>query len=192
MESTQERLLGTAAYLFADRGFAAVSMRDIAAAAGITQAAIYHHFTNKEELYFASVRHLLEEKVRPLTQGVEGTGTAEEKLSRLIAGMMRLAVDDPFGRIYYRELLDGDRARLLALSEDVYVVVKPEFDVLLTAIAPQVDTHLAVVSLIGMILHHAEVIKLGPLLPWGRPEHGDPAVLAEHISNLFLRGLKGL
>ena len=58
MEPTQKKLLGIAAELFAERGFSAVSMREISRSAGITQAAIYHHFINKEALYVAAVEYL--------------------------------------------------------------------------------------------------------------------------------------
>lgn len=192
MESTQEKLLIVASGLFADKGFAAVSMRDIAAASGITQAAIYHHFANKEDLYFAAVRHLMEEKLRPLSEITQSSQTAEQQLTIYIDGLMRLAIENPqFGRVYYRELIDGDQTRLLALAEDVLVVIEPALEALIKRIAPNTDSHLATVSLLGMVLHHAEVIKLSPLLPWGKPEHGLPAILATHISTLFINGLKG-
>jgi AcrR family transcriptional regulator len=58
MKPTQAKTLGISAELFAERGFSAVSMRDIARSAGITQAAIYHHFANKEDLYIAALEHL--------------------------------------------------------------------------------------------------------------------------------------
>ena len=61
MEQTQERLLNAAAELFSKQGYAGVSMRDIARAVGITQAAIYHHFPNKDALYIATVTHLFEQ-----------------------------------------------------------------------------------------------------------------------------------
>lgn len=47
---TSERIRVTAAELFATRGFAATSVRDIAAAAGVTPGAIYNHFESKEAI----------------------------------------------------------------------------------------------------------------------------------------------
>lgn len=47
---TRSRVLGVAATLFAEEGFAGTSMRDIATALGITKAAIYYHFESKEQL----------------------------------------------------------------------------------------------------------------------------------------------
>lgn len=47
---TRERILHTALELFGDRGFAATSVRDIAARAGLTHAGLLHHFANKDDL----------------------------------------------------------------------------------------------------------------------------------------------
>jgi AcrR family transcriptional regulator len=44
------RLLSAAERLFADRGFLAVRLEDIGAAAGVSGPAIYRHFPNKESL----------------------------------------------------------------------------------------------------------------------------------------------
>lgn len=47
---TIDRVLETAARLFAEKGFDKTSMQEIAAFAGISKGAIYHHFQSKEEI----------------------------------------------------------------------------------------------------------------------------------------------
>jgi AcrR family transcriptional regulator len=47
---TRNRLLAAAAESFADRGFHGTTTRDIAAAAGMSPAAVYVHYRSKEEL----------------------------------------------------------------------------------------------------------------------------------------------
>ncbi|MET0248206.1 MAG: TetR/AcrR family transcriptional regulator [Sphingobium sp.] len=49
-EATRRRLLDAAEHLFADRGFKAVTMRDIAAAAGTELSLTTHHFGSKQAL----------------------------------------------------------------------------------------------------------------------------------------------
>jgi AcrR family transcriptional regulator len=49
-QGTAERILRESALLFGSRGFAAVSMREIAQAVGITAAALYNHYKSKEEI----------------------------------------------------------------------------------------------------------------------------------------------
>ncbi len=47
----KQHLLDVAEQLFTEQGFQAVSIRDIAQASGVTNAALYYHFPNKEALF---------------------------------------------------------------------------------------------------------------------------------------------
>ena len=47
---TVDRLLDTAAALFWKKGYAATTMREIAATVGIQQASLYHHMASQEHL----------------------------------------------------------------------------------------------------------------------------------------------
>jgi AcrR family transcriptional regulator len=53
MERTRAALIASARHVFATRGFEGASLDEIADAAGYTRGAIYRHFANKEELFFA-------------------------------------------------------------------------------------------------------------------------------------------
>ena len=44
--------------LFADRGYAAVSMRQLATALGVSTGTLYHYFPNKSALFEAMLRSL--------------------------------------------------------------------------------------------------------------------------------------
>ena len=48
---TRERILDAAEALFVEHGFAAVSMRQLAARSGVTKSLIHHHFGSKEALW---------------------------------------------------------------------------------------------------------------------------------------------
>ncbi|MCC5950839.1 MAG: TetR/AcrR family transcriptional regulator [Acidimicrobiia bacterium] len=54
-ERTRQRLLEIAIDRFGERGYRATSVSEIARAAGLTQAAVYAYFANKEELFDAAV-----------------------------------------------------------------------------------------------------------------------------------------
>lgn len=53
LERTRALLLDAAEEVFAEKGFAAATLDDIAHAAGYTKGAIYKHFSVKEELFLA-------------------------------------------------------------------------------------------------------------------------------------------
>jgi AcrR family transcriptional regulator len=50
---TRQRILAAARGVFAERGFSVATMDEIAAAAGASKGALYHHFATKEELFRA-------------------------------------------------------------------------------------------------------------------------------------------
>ncbi len=57
--------MDTAIGLFAQRGFDAVSIRDITGALGLNEASLYNHFENKAELLAAIFRRLDERLINP-------------------------------------------------------------------------------------------------------------------------------
>lgn len=67
-ERTAERILDAAEALFAERGFAGTTMRDVAEAVGIRTPSLYNHFESKDELYAA----VLERGIRPVIDLLAG------------------------------------------------------------------------------------------------------------------------
>lgn len=67
----RNELLEAAAGLFATRGYAATSIRDIAGAVGILSGSLYYHFASKEEI-------LLETHARGVDQVIQAVNTAIE------------------------------------------------------------------------------------------------------------------
>lgn len=57
---TKERIVEEAFALFSERGFHAVSVRDIAAAVGIKDASLYNHFASKQAMFDAIVGEAIE------------------------------------------------------------------------------------------------------------------------------------
>ena len=83
--SSREIILDAAERLFAQRGFAGVSMRDIVAETPLkNQASLYHHFKNKRALYEA----VLERGLEHITSLVPGDRT--DSLTELEANLDRL------------------------------------------------------------------------------------------------------
>ncbi|WP_051324867.1 TetR/AcrR family transcriptional regulator [Candidatus Solirubrobacter pratensis] len=57
---TRARILDAARTLFAERGYAGTSMRDLADALGMTKAALYYHFPGKADILLALIEPLLD------------------------------------------------------------------------------------------------------------------------------------
>src|SRR5688500_14107879 len=77
----EAQLLDLAERAFAERGFQAVSMDDIAAAAGVTKPLIYSYFGSKEGLYLAGIRRAYEDCVERVEEAVKGVDEPAEMLT---------------------------------------------------------------------------------------------------------------
>ena len=72
-EATRNALLEAATALFFERGFGRTALEDVAAAAQVTRGAVYHHFTNKQQLFEAvldSLESQAKQRVTAATAGV--------------------------------------------------------------------------------------------------------------------------
>jgi AcrR family transcriptional regulator len=108
-EARRRQLFDVALTLFAERGYAATTMDDIAEAAGVTKPLVYQHFASKRALYLelmdvfsheivAAIAHATEEAMGPRQQVELGFAAyfelmlADERAFRLLYG--RDAPDD--------------------------------------------------------------------------------------------------
>lgn len=104
--ATRERIVEEAFALFSERGFHAVSVRDIAAAVGIKDASLYNHFPTKQAIFDAIVHEALERTRRTfgerriLFDVADDTAPYENmdegRLRDLVLGSLRYFFEDPF------------------------------------------------------------------------------------------------
>ena len=134
---TRERLLRTAARLFADRGFKRVTVRDICRTARANVAAVNYHFGDKMGLY-REVLQLAADALRSTTEAAkEGAAgcQADEKLRRFVQVHLRrilgLERDDWIHRLINREIADPTPA----LDTLVDHGLRPRFEYLSTIVA---------------------------------------------------------
>ncbi len=66
-QASRERILEAALDLFADKGLAGVTLREIGARAGLHNSSLFHHFANKVEIARAVFERVLE-RVLPLLE----------------------------------------------------------------------------------------------------------------------------
>ncbi|MGB5875140.1 MAG: TetR/AcrR family transcriptional regulator [Bacteroidota bacterium] len=55
---TKQKILDAAIQLFSRKGFRSTSLSDLAQATGLTKGALYHHFRNKDALFYAVLENL--------------------------------------------------------------------------------------------------------------------------------------
>ncbi|HCS59465.1 MAG TPA: TetR family transcriptional regulator [Gordonia polyisoprenivorans] len=71
---TAQRVLDSATELFSSRGFADVSLDDVAGAAGVTRGAVYHHYRNKAGLFGAVAARLQVRVADAVVQAAQAAG----------------------------------------------------------------------------------------------------------------------
>jgi AcrR family transcriptional regulator len=114
---TRERIVGCALRLFAERGPVAVSMRELAEAAGVTVPGLYYHFSSKAELISAVYRERLDREPWTAPDPAPVQDLIVEEASREFA---RFVENFDFLRLMHREasLSDPDaRAADTAIAE---------------------------------------------------------------------------
>ncbi|MCP5367508.1 MAG: TetR/AcrR family transcriptional regulator [Hyphomicrobiales bacterium] len=188
-DASRVRILDAAAALFRERGFAAVSLRAIAAAAGMQAGSVYYHFESKEQIVvevlnlgIAAVHRAVAESVAALPTSaaaaeVIGTGIRSHfralfQFSAYTSANVRIYGQVPAAvraanlpvRRGYEALWDGILDRAAAAG----------------AVRPAVDRRAFRLMLIGSI---------NATLEWFDPDRGDVADLAGRYAAILLHGL---
>lgn len=110
------RIATAAARLFAKHGYAGTSMADVASAAKVSKATVFHHFRSKRRLYEALIGDAAAGFREQLVPLLDGGGPVEEALGRFAsAHYRRLARRRPTAQLVLREMAEGSPVDLGAL-----------------------------------------------------------------------------
>lgn len=181
----REHILQAASTLYAERGYAAVSMRDVAAAVGVTPANLYHHFRDKEQLIRDSLVHALGQPMSRVDALTQLHGPPEDRLRQFVAWFAYLlSTDEVFMRLVLRELLDGNMDRQNQIADAVLKEPLATLRGLVADYAPGRNASQMAMAIIAQIIG---LVQLRPLLP--RLTAGEldasPEALAACIFNLL-------
>jgi len=104
-------ILAAARQLLDQRGLEALTMGEIAAAAGVAKGTVYLYFQSKDDLIQALLTQVGENILQDLEASLAAPGTPAEKLIRMVSVLLEyLNRERLLFPIYARELLRGKRA----------------------------------------------------------------------------------
>ena len=106
--SLREALVEAAVEVVAETGAADVSLRAVARRAGVTHAAAYHHFTDRDALLAAAAAHGLEELTRAMRRGARREATQPEAFRAMGLAYVTFASKNP---ALYRLMFAAERGR---------------------------------------------------------------------------------
>lgn len=102
-EHTRGALIDAAARMFAERGYAATSIDDVAGAARVTRGALYHHFSSKQAIFNAVCGAIDAAVVDRVRAAGRAAGPAEERLRRVLDAYFEASRDPAYRAIVLGE-----------------------------------------------------------------------------------------
>jgi AcrR family transcriptional regulator len=152
----RERILLSAAQLFAESEFDLVLIDEIASHAGVGKGSVYRQFKSKEELYAAAVIEGFTELQREIRMALAGCTSVREQIATIVQHTVRFF----WSRRQFFALLRDPKAlppsqerQYRAQRNDLSRLISEVLDegVRSGAMRPLIDTRLSAESLLGMM-----------------------------------------
>jgi len=182
----REEIITAAIDMFYEHGYQKASLRDIARKVGVTQAAIYYHFRNKEEILYTIIERFSNDLFFTLKSCLSGNRDPLEKLKNAISEhVISIKTKRKGAKIIIEDkrFLSGELNKLVKEKEKVvYNLYRSQLEELQKNMRiRECDLTAATFGILGMInwLYH-----------WYRPEKEiSIEKMAEEIINTLFFGL---
>lgn len=191
-EARRRTIAGAATKLFARRGFAGVTTRELARAAGVSEALLYRHFPNKEALYTEIIARKIESEGEVFDRSVFEDADDRKVLRHVASSIIDLmgkdrtflrlmlfsALEDHrLATIFFESRLSGVGLTLMSYLENrmrrgVFRAIKPR---------------IAIKAFLGMIMHHMMTTELFSLPRAMRVSNRE---VVENFVDIFLEGMR--
>jgi AcrR family transcriptional regulator len=102
-DEVRSRVLAAAATVFAQRGFAAATIDDVASAAGFTKGAVYSNFASKDELFLALMDAAVKARVELVRRVTTDASTSPEALAEIGDRLARAAIEQADWQLLFLE-----------------------------------------------------------------------------------------
>lgn len=187
-EQRRRQLLDTALPLFAEQGFYATSMNQIAEAAGVTKPVLYQHFRSKRELYrelLTDVGRRLDERIAKAA--VSAPGPRQQVEAGFLAYMQFVEHELPAFRLLFGAAArhDNEFAEVTRRAEGV--IVRRLTELIDVPGLPDDERELFAYGIVGIAEATSRRWVAGDL-----PSGVDAAWLAQRMADLAWAGLRGI
>jgi AcrR family transcriptional regulator len=187
-QDRRERILNSAAALFARKGVAATTVREIADEVGILSGSLYHHFESKEAIVDEVVSSYLEDLRTRYKQVLAGEGDPRTRLHDLVVASLEVVEAHPHATEIYQNDVNylSQFERFAYLKNAGKEVQASWLDVINAGIAQGAFRS----DLDAKILYRLMRDAVWLSVRWFKPTRDYPiARLAEDCTSLFIDGL---
>jgi AcrR family transcriptional regulator len=164
-DERRSQILQVAIKLFSQNGFRGTTTKEIARAAGVSEAMVFRHFATKHELYHAILDHKACEgrAVNPMEMICEALTAKDDEqvFYQMILNALNKHEGDPqFMRLLFHSALEGHELADIFIEENIvpiyefmsaYVAQRQKDG----AIRPNINPRVIVRAIVGMMIHHA-------------------------------------
>ena len=179
------QLLAVAVEVFAERGFHATSMDEIAEAAGVTKPVLYQHFPSKRALYLELLDDVDDQLVNRLVEATGGAPTGRERVQLGFAAYFKFVAEH---RAAFRLLFGASVRNDSEFAEVADRAIERIADLIADLIdidVPTLHRHALAHAIVGM----AEATSRRLASDEGE---ADPEQLAQWLAELAWFGLRGV
>lgn len=183
--AARERVLAAAERLFSERGYAAVTLRDIAQTVGLNHASLYHHVPGgKEELYVEVMRRGLKRHHAGLQNAISTAGDDWQAQLRAAAHWLISQPALDITRMRLSDMPALQKAHASQLNREVYELLLHPVEQVFRRAEPDADTA-RVLLLTGMFLFMVEGVHSAPVVG----NRMSPAQMADEMLDVMVNGL---
>lgn len=121
--AAQRRVIDEAVSLFREQGYRATSIRQVAEAAGLAKATVYHHYPTKAALLYEVHNTFMETLEEGMQRIQSSDASPDERLRAIVHELWRVMVTHrPHVQIFFEEWRNLDEEHLAGLKErrDLY------------------------------------------------------------------------
>lgn len=186
-DATRIAILRAAGRIFRERGFAETSMRDIAEAADLSVANLYHHFSGKDEILFFCQDRSLDLMLAAVAEARRLPGAPSTRLRHVLRAHADAVLDEVEGAVAHvaTEALSDPLRRRIVAKRDRYERAMRELVGACVASREAANGDVAVLT-------RAMLGALNWTATWFRPDgERSAAAVAETIASYLIRGLDG-
>lgn len=184
---SKDKILAVATRMFSERGFAAISIRDIAGECGISIPSIYHFFGDKENLYLQCCDYIFTEAAAHLRSSLTPSPSSRVRVKRFTVALCEVLLENHvFRRLLQRELLREERRSIDQLTTHHF---RDEFTSLAVDIANLAGEKHAMnrtFSIYAMAFGLIQLQRIGELAGMSKAIAESPKALAQHILSIVL------